>query len=321
MISTENIFDESRVLLHDLYESRLELAPIRAKIETRMYHLPTGIAFSGAPQCSEVDLLRQEHISSTSSRDTCKWCNQVRPLYGVHSSMCLECWSIHVSLLWREFPVRIQNWTQIISCASYIQPQYMFILNEPGVKMIKAATLRELIQEFRKCICLHPRSSLSTIEVWSTPKKAFMAMEVGCVSCGKHMDRDQWLWSADASSWGNGYCPSCRSRDPRLDKVWDLTDAEYRGWQNSYTTQRLLQRTIARYGSLSLLLVSPGHDWARYVSKVVPHDDKMRYRGGGVLTPKAIGSIHSSGAKTLDQLGIDLDNVLDPIRGLLDVRP
>jgi len=322
-MNTSTIFDESKSLLSDLYSTRLGDMDVtvpeiqRAVLELKMYHLPPMYEVEAKIRNRvalrpEISLFTENEVSVL-NRATCQSCYNTKPLYGEHTIMCLECWSAFFHSIWKDFPIRIQNWTQILNCTSYIPDNLKFITQESWVRQITATTLKELQQEARQQLRFFPHTTKTSVECWTTPKKAFLVQELGCKQCfyTPNFKEVGWLWSADFSDWTNGYCPNCIDMDPSHNTIWGFTEQDYRQWQDSYTSAKKMQRTIARYGALSLLLVSPSANWANYITKIVPHVTaySQRTRGSQIL-PETIGSLFTSRAHTLNELNINLDEVL-----------
>lgn len=320
-MNTSTIFDNSKSLVNELYQARLGDMDIavpevqRAILELKLYHLPP---IYDVPQKirnrvalrSEVDLFKESEIA-VYNKSQCSSCFTRKPLYGMHTTMCLECWTLHLQTLWRDFPIRINNWAQILNCSSYIPANYLFITKEPWAKNVEASTIKELIAGARNQLRFFPVSTRQSVECWTTPKKAFLIQELGCIKCGARPDFREvgWLWSADFSDWSNGYCPMCIDIDPCHQGVWGMSDQEYRAWQDSYTESRLMQRTIARYGALSLLLVSTSAHWANYVTKVVPHNHGRPI--GSIIANKPIHDMMHSKAKSISDLGLSINDLLN----------
>jgi hypothetical protein len=322
-MNTATIFDDSKQLLSDLYAARLGDMDItvpeiqRAVLELKLYHLPP---INEVPMRirnrvalrQEIELFRESEVI-VMNKSECPSCFAHRPLYGEKTIMCLECWSAFLHALWKDFPIRINNWMQIMNCSSYIADNLKFITFEPWARSIEATTIKELLAAARHQLRYYPTRSKTSVECWTTPKKALLVMEKGCLSCGAKPDfRDVgWLWSADFSDWSNGYCPLCVDIDPVHSTVWGMSEQEYRRWQDSYTETRILQRTIARYGALSLLLINTSAHWANYITKVVPHATASQTRlMGNNIHPKPIHDLHHTKARTLADLGISLERIL-----------
>jgi hypothetical protein len=325
-MNTSTIFDDSKQLISDLYAARLGDMDInvpeiqRAVLELKLYHLPPlheipAKIRNRVALRPEVSLFQESELLIM-NKAACPSCFNVRPLYGEHTVMCLECWSAFLHALWKDFPVRIQNWTQILNCTSYIPDTLLFITKESWAGTIEASTLKELLAGSRAALRYHPITTKTAVECWTTPKKAFLIQEIGCLHCKAKPDFREvgWLWSADFSDWMNGYCPLCIDIAPTHQTVWGMTDNEYRIWQDSYTNTQKMQRTIARYGALSLLLVSTSANWANYITKVVPHATAYSLLHQGTrLSPSPLGHLHHTRAHTLSELSINLDDVLPEI--------
>lgn len=321
IINNISIYDESKQLLFDLYESRLEgglTEPLarRAMLELKMYHLPPVNLVAPKDRARiyivpELELFNniERHITH---KTECPSCFLTRPLYGAQTEMCLECWSIALAECWRTFPLPVNNWTQVINCKSYVPSHLLFLFKEPWIYGIETSTSKELIALARFELRFYQTGVLSEVtEYWTTPKKTFMILEIGCLHCKKQptFREIDWFWTADYNDWSNGYCPECKDFDPIHSTMWGMTSKEYAVWQDSYTTVTKLQRTIARYGAIALLLVSPDAQWANYVTKVVPHHSDKRAMDMLIL-PKPIGNIYLAKVNSLKELGINLEDLL-----------
>ena len=312
ILDTNLLIDGSRGLLHELYESRLQDNYDRAMLELRTYHLPPLFSYPAAERNRTA--LRPEICLFDKSdtqlhhRSKCPTCDQTRPLYR---GRCLECWSIDVSNLWRGFPMRLQTFSQMKNCSAYAPSHLKYLLTEPWLEPLEANTLKELLQQARLNLKGCPTVTQVEAACWSTPKKNFMVLELGCERCGYVPDfRDHpFFWASDFSEWGNGVCPECVDHDRGLQDVWNLQPRTYRAWQDEYTSVRRLMRTVERYGSLALLLVNPSPVWANYVVKACPTVDprpKVVSSYG-----KKMGAVFAHRPATLDDLNLDLEEILD----------
>ena len=141
LFNTSTIYDESKAMISELYEQRLLVSADRAILELKTYHLPgPDIRGSKLSLIPEIAFIR-EHDVHTASRGVCPSCQATRNLYGEHTVLCLECWSLAVSAMWKEFPIRIHNWTQIMNCKSYMPTHLSFIAKEPWASTVVATTV------------------------------------------------------------------------------------------------------------------------------------------------------------------------------------
>lgn len=315
-MSTDYIVDENKPLIQELYMTRMELNFHRALQEIRLFHLPIQVPpkYNLTPM-TEEDLMVEQQLK-IHLKLQCPVCTSVRPLYGQHTLMCLECWSLYVSSLWKDFPIKVNSFAQIVNSPTYIPDYLQFLLKEDWIKHIVAATLKELVAASRQQLHFYPHTSKETIHGWTSPKKTFMAMEFGCRECGfKYPYKDNWLWSADLSDWRNGFCPRCTELDTGYPEVWNMNAKEYAEWQDSFAIPSRLHRTMARYGALSLLLVSTNYKWVRFVVSVVPNSphNMTLYN-----VSKRLGNIHRTvgiKAKSLRDINLDLEDHL-PVRSI-----
>lgn len=315
-ISTQYLVDENKPLVQELYMARMEQNLARAVQEIRLYHLPVQIPQKYSPPQVAEYLLMAENSTKTITKATCPMCLAVRPLYGQHTQMCLECWSRYIAALWKDYPIGVNSFVQIINSPSYVPEPLQFILKEDWTKRIMAATLKELITSTRLQLHSYPHSEKEILYGWTSPKKAFMAMEHGCNACGyKYPYKDSWLWSADLSDWRNGFCPKCSDLDTGYSSMWNLSARDYANWQDSYAVPSKLHRTMARYGSLSLLLVSTHHLWVRFIVTTMPNspNNMILYK-----KQSRLGNIHRTTglkAKSLADLNLKIEEHL-PKRSL-----
>lgn len=303
-VSTETIYDETRPLIQELYTNRYLENPRRALAEIRLYHLP--IVAEGVPLIRDEYQLLFEKQYIPKPKQPCPSCNQVRPLYGEHTLQCLECWSITVNLIWRTFPIEVTNFQQIVNSPNYIQKYLHYVFEETWAKNIIAATVKELIAATRAALHSYKRTEHIVQTCWSTPKKNFLASEIGCLHCGYTLPyKDEWIWSADTSNWTNGYCPACRAYDRAYQEIWGMPPKEYAIWQDSYGIPAKFHRTIARYGALSLLLVSTSSEWTKYVRAIVPSTESSKSLD---IRTEYVGHVSTFlvKAKSLNDLGIKL---------------
>lgn len=325
-INTQTIFDNSKQPLYELYENRLgdgeyDLARPevqRAILELKTYHLPPLYNIPSLFR-NKVALRPEIALFSSSecvvhSRLECPRCNAYKPLYGHLTHMCLECWAIHLAELWKKFPIRATSIAQIRECTMYVPGHLSFFLEEPWFHTLDATTLRDLQQQARLSLRLHPRASRVSTDVWTTPKKTFLVLELGCKHCGYIPDWKSagWFWSADFSEWTNGYCPDCKDHDRSHSTVWGMDEREYRHWQESFTATRKLHRTLERYGALSLLLVSPSPNWTNYITRIVPHatrPSQLEFKPGATLANK-VGDLYKTKAKSLEDLSLKIEDMI-----------
>jgi len=318
--STDYIIDDSRALIQELYQTRLEDNLTRAYLEIKMYHLPIKVTlpYSKIPQqLPEYAIFSEKHYTHQ-NKYICQECQQTKPLYGEHAShqKCLECWSKLFIDLWKEFPVKVRNFGQILNTPQYIPSRRAHIMRESWIHQVVAATQVELVSAVRALLRFHPKMSSTVDTVWTTPKKAFMAMEYGCIMCGKKHPHDQdWMWSAQLPGWTNGYCPNCCDMDRSLPNVWGLSLEKYYAWQDEYTTAMRMHRTIARYGALSLLLVNTTPQWVHYIANTVPHNAQASAALYYDTSRPAIGRIFPPvrAAKSLRDLKLNVKDILNNV--------
>lgn len=315
-ISTNYLVDENKPLIQELYFARMEQNLQRAVQEIRMYHLPVQIPQKyNPPQIAEYSLM-SENSTKIIHRAECQMCLSTRPLYGQHTLMCLECWSRFIAALWKDYPVSVNSFIQIINSPAYVPEPLQFILKEDWTKRIMAATLKELVACARHQLHEYPHREKEIQYGWTSPKKALMAMEYGCKGCGyKYPYKDSWLWSADLSDWRNGFCPKCTDLDTGFASMWNLSSREYADWQDSYAVPSKLHRTAARYGTISLLLVSAHHLWVRFIVTTMPNspNNMILYK-----EQSRLGNIHRTTglkAKSLSDLNLKIEDHL-PKRSL-----
>lgn len=317
VMNTTTIYDNSKALLADLYQERVTQEPQRAILELKLYHLPPYYDLdlrirNGVALRPEVDLFKESE-TTVFNKSQCQSCFQTKPLYGEQTVMCLECWSLSIHALWKDFPIRVSNWTQIMNCTNYIPDSFKYIAQEAWAKTIEATTIKELLQVARTAIRFYPFTSKKSVECWTSPKKSLLVQEVGCLGCGHTPDFREvgWLWSADFSDWTNGYCPLCVDLTPATQQIWGMNEQQYRQWQDSYSQVHKMQRTVARYGALSLLLISPSANWANYITKIVPHATAQAVRLTGTeVHARPLANIHQTKAKSLSDLNLDLEDIL-----------
>ena len=305
-VSTNEIFDESKSLIIDLYTHRYLEAPARATAEIRMYHIPISVQTPPNKQLikDEVELLSEKQYIPEQKKQ-CPTCGQARPLYGERTIQCLECWSIAMTMVWKSFPTQVTNFQQIVQTSLRVPDFLQYTTKESWFASIIAATVREVVASTRLQLQQFKRSNYITEQYWSSPKKNFLAAEIGCVHCGYTLPfQDQWIWSADTSDWTNGFCPSCKLYDEGYQTVWGMPSEEYAMWQDQYSTPKYFHRTIARYGALALLLVSTSHEWVKYIKLMTPRTIGTSNK----LTSKFFGHVDAfrHKAKTLQDLGIKL---------------
>lgn len=158
-------------------------------------------------------------------------------------------------------------------------------------------------------LAAYVKPNLEALIFAGRPKETLMALELGCVVCGRRPELKDNLWTAKLEEgWRDGVCPDCMvppycgQCGAPATRPWNLCDD---CWQDVH--RRFDVRSLAaRYGACSALLVRPPSEVVRLVPTT------RRYRLHGVesvveLLPKAPPRVRVT---RLDQLDINIEEVL-----------
>lgn len=278
---TRRIIDSNRSPLTDLYEGRInqqlhrltvddidEPNIMRALLELRTWHLPPLFDVPQAVRARVRSIQEKTLLHPTTpiiNTTLCTDCGHPRQTYG-QPARCLPCWDILTRSLW------------VTGSGSAHAQDVAQQLNLPTLDRIHlVASLSDFIQWSHTILRLQPTATHThaPVDSWSSPKKNFLAMEVGCTHPGcttklTH-NAETWLYSEDSENWSEGLCEShARQTSYPAHYIWGMHPATYQEWQQSYTAPIKLHRTAQRYGAIALLLVSQEYHWVKLLSQLLP---------------------------------------------------
>jgi hypothetical protein len=283
---TRRFIDPARAPLMELYELRagkkledLEQEDLdrpevmRTILEVRAWHLPP--LFLIPPHIrSTVRAIREEELLTNwqlpaSRLPQCPVCSKRRPIYGILRPACFPCWDLRLRESWQKVTTG-STYERAVQVVNNMEEQ---CLDSSSNELRMVGSPVELITWMHANLRMEPWADGQPTQVWSSPKRAFLAMEAGCANCGRRHPKtiNDWVWSMDPDGWDNGLCDVCvGSREFPSHYMWGMHPADYIDWQKSFAESRKLHRTAQRHGPLSLLLVSDDYEWVRFLSKSLP---------------------------------------------------
>lgn len=285
-MNTNKIIDKNAFLLQDLYEDRMEINPMKAYNEMRMYHLPPY--FRQEKRSGQtISERRLMFLKVRGKKKGCEHCGRVVDLIDTYCMRCLSTYtSLQMGLDMTLEPV----------------PKY-----EEPLETWASPKAILLAAELGCTLC-----GKKYIPKWFWHDPDFGWDDGLCPDCIGKIELRSGYWSylegANHSSARYDKCVTCGENNSGYE-LWGMCSTCYVEWQDSYLDPEKILSLAAKYGPLSTLLIRTDLGYLSMLSSILPVK-RTQPRVKSNRFQELGGPLPKRPVRTLADVGINVNEII-----------